>query len=210
MPRPDRSQANDRASKVAKIQKANQSAERRRGAMIWGSAAVVLALIVGAITWAVVRESPALADLSGVKEYEYEAAVHRAEPIDYHENPPVGGPHHDAWWNCGVYQDELPEEHVVHSLEHGAVWLTYQPDLPADQVAALEKLGEQDYMLVSPKSDQDTPVAASSWGRQLKLDTADERVLTAYVREFKQNPETTPEFGAACTNGTVTDLVPRS
>ena len=210
MPRPDRSQTADRASKVAKIQKANQAAERRRGALVWGSAALVLALIVGAITWAVVRESPALADLSGVKSYEYQAAVHRGEPIEYTENPPVGGPHNDAWWDCGVYDEELPDEHVVHSLEHGAVWLTYHPDLPADQIAVLKKLGEQDYMMVSPKADQPTPVAATSWGHQLTMDTADEKLLTAYIREYKQSPEYTPEFGAACTNGTVTDLVPRS
>ncbi|MGO0575063.1 DUF3105 domain-containing protein [Ornithinimicrobium panacihumi] len=210
MPRPDRNTPGDRASKVAQIQKANASAERRRGLMIWGSAALVVALIVGGITWAIIKDSPALADLSGVKSYEYEAAAHRAEPIEYTENPPVGGPHHDAWWNCGVYDEEIPDEHAVHSLEHGAVWLTYQPDLPAEQIEVLKKLGEQDYMLVSPKADQDTPVAASSWGNQLKLDSADEKVLTAYVREFKQNPETTPEFGAACSSGTSTDLVPRS
>lgn len=219
MPRPDRSTSQpkgrgkgaptDRAARVAQIQKANQSAERRRGVMIWGSLALVLALIVGAIAFVVVRESPALADLSDVDSYTYEAAVHRPVPVEYTEHPPVGGPHHDAWWNCGVYDEEIPAEHAVHSLEHGAVWLTYSPDLPAEDVAVLEELGGQEYMLVSPMADLPTPVVASSWGRQLQLDSVDEKALKAYIREFKQNPETTPEWGAACSSGTSVDLVQR-
>lgn len=209
MPRPDRSATSDRTARVAKIQKANQAAERRRGLLIWGAAAVVVALVVGAVVLAIVRDSPATADLSGVQSYTYEAAVHEPTPVEYAENPPVGGPHHQAWWNCGVYQQELPKEHVVHSLEHGAVWLTYQPSLPAEQVELLEELGDDDYMLVSPMADQDSPVVASSWGNQLSLETADEKTLRAFIREYKQGPDT-PELGAACTGGTITDRVQRS
>lgn len=210
MPRPDRSTAgNDRAAKAAKIQKAGAARERRRGLLIWGSAALVIVLIVGAVVFAVVRDSPALVELSGVEEYDTEAANHTGDPVEYEQSPGVGGPHHPAWWNCGVYTEELPQEHAVHSLEHGAVWLTYQPDLPQDQIDVLTDLGGQDYMLVSPNPDQESPVVATSWNRQMSLDTADDRMLRAYIREYKQGPDT-PEPGAACTGGTVTDLVARS
>lgn len=209
MPRPDRTPAGgDRAAKVAQIQKAGTAAERRRGALIWGAAALVLTLIVGAVAAAVVFDSPATADLAGVETWENQAAQHTGDPVDYDVNPPVGGPHHPAWWNCGVYPDPVPQEHAVHSLEHGAVWLTYQADLPEDQVKTLEKLGKQDYMLVSPNPDQESPVVATAWDHQLTLDTADERVLQAFMREYKQGPQT-PEPGAACSGGTVTDLVAR-
>lgn len=210
MPRPDRTPAGgDRATKVAKIQKAGAAAERRRSGMIWGAAALVLALIVGAVVTAVVLDSPATADLAGVQEYDHQALDHTATPVEYDQTPPAGGPHHPAWWNCGVYADPIPDEHAVHSLEHGAVWLTYQPDLPADQIATLEDLGDQDLMLVSPHPDQESPVVATAWDHQLSLDTADERTLQAFVRAYKQGP-TAPEPGAACTGGTVTDLVNRS
>ncbi|GAA5160725.1 DUF3105 domain-containing protein [Ornithinimicrobium tianjinense] len=209
MPRPDRTAPNDRAARVAKIQKASQAAERRRGALIWVTAAVVLAAIVGAVVFAIVRDSPALADLSGVQDYAYEGSQHTPSAVTYAENPPVGGEHNDAWWNCGVYEQEVPKEHAVHSLEHGAVWLTYQPSLPADQIALLEELGGEDYMLVSPLADQSSPVVASSWNHQLSLDTADEKTLKAFIRAYKQGPDT-PELGAACTSGTTTDLVQRS
>ncbi|MDO5738968.1 MAG: DUF3105 domain-containing protein [Ornithinimicrobium sp.] len=209
MPRPGRSQTTDRASKVAQIQKATQAADRRRATLIWGAAALVVALIIGAVVYVVAKESPDLADLSGVQTYEYEAAVHNDAAITYAENPPVGGPHHNAWWNCGVYDQELPKEHAVHSLEHGTVWLTYQPTLPADQIEVLKKLGNQEFMLVSPMADQSSPVVATAWNHQLTLDSADQQTLTKFVRTYKQGP-TTPELGAACTGGTVTDLVDRS
>src|SRR5690606_24102580 len=97
-------------------------------------------------------------------------------------------------------------EHAVHSLEHGAVWLSYHPDLPADQVALLEELGDDDYMLVSPVPEQQSPVAATAWDHQLERDTADEKTLKAFIREYKQGAQT-PEPGAACTGGTTTNLV---
>lgn len=200
MPRPDRSTTPDRAAKVARIQKKNASAERRRGALIWGSAALVVAIIVGAVTWAIV------ADRLPVQEYDYPAADHTSEPVEYAEEPPVGGPHHSAWWDCGVYDEPVPAEHAVHSLEHGAVWLTYTPDLPADQVAVLTDLGTQDYLLVSPNPDQDSPVVATAWGHQMRMEEADRADLTRFIGEFKQGPQT-PEPGAACTGGTTQSLV---
>lgn len=207
MPRPDRTPpAGDRA---AKIQKAGAASQRRRGSLIWGAAALVLALIAGAVVAAVILDSPATADLSAVREYDHAALEHSGAPVDYEQTPPVGGPHHPAWWNCGVYPDEIPREHAVHSLEHGAVWLTYQPDLPADQLSTLEELGGQEFMLVSPLAAQESPVVATAWDHQLALDSADEQTLQAFVREYKQGPQT-PEPGAACTGGTVTDLVGRS
>ncbi|KUG53731.1 hypothetical protein AVL62_02905 [Serinicoccus chungangensis] len=209
MPRPDRTPAaSDRAAKAAKIQKAGKAADRRRGVLIWGSAVAVVVLIVGAVVFAVVRDSPAFVDLAGVEDFENTPANHVNEQIDYDSPVPPGGPHHPAWWDCGVYEEEVPTEHAVHSLEHGAVWLTYQPDLPADQVEVLAALGDEEYMLVSPVADQESPVMATSWNHQLELDTADERTLQAFIREYRQAPDT-PELGAACTGGTVTDLVAR-
>ena len=209
MPRPDRSPAaTDRAAKAAKIQKAGAAAERRRGLLIWGSVVAIVVVIVGAVVFAVVRDSPALADLSAVEDFDNTAADHRTEQIAYDSTVPPGGPHHPAWWHCGVYAEEVPTEHAVHSLEHGAVWLTYQPDLPAEQVEVITALGEEDYMLVSPVADQESPVMATSWNHQLELDSADEKLLQAFVREYKLAPDT-PELGSACTSGTSTDLVER-
>ena len=43
--------------------------------------------------------------------------------------PPAFGAHLGAWQNCGIYDQPVEVGHALHSLEHGAVWLTYSPDL---------------------------------------------------------------------------------
>ena len=59
----------------------------------------------------------------------YDDPVHTESIVDYELRPPAGGIHNPVWWNCGFYDEAIPDENVVHDLEHGAVWLAYAPDL---------------------------------------------------------------------------------
>lgn len=87
-------------------------------------------------------------------------------------------------------------------MEHGAVWITYQPDLPSDQVEVLRNLAhDNSYVLVSPYPDLPSPVVASAWGKQLTLDSANDPRLEQFVSAFRQGPQT-PEPNASCTGGT--------
>ena len=88
--------------------------------------------------------------LQEVKTANYPAGLHLAGPIVYTESPPVGGKHNVVWQNCGVYNVPIHNEHAVHSLEHGAVWITYRPDLAPDQVQMLRALASDDFLLLSP------------------------------------------------------------
>ena len=87
--------------------------------------------------------------------------------MTYEQTPPVGGDHNPTWLNCGVYTAPVPNELAVHALEHGAVWVTYRSDLPADQVERLVDVVPDTYMVVSPFEDLPAPVVASAWGAQL-------------------------------------------
>jgi len=184
------------------MQRQAKAKERRSSLIVWGSAALVLLLIVGAITYAVVTRP----SLSGVAEYEDLGRDHVTETVTYEQDPPVGGDHHQAWWNCGVYTEPVPAHHAVHSLEHGAVWLTYQPDIDQDSLDTLEGLADREFMLLSPNDTQTSPIIATAWGHQLEVDTADDAQLPLFISEYVQGPQT-PEPGAACTGGTTTDLV---
>jgi uncharacterized protein DUF3105 len=165
---------------------------------------VVLAFIAGFITLIVVdsqqraeREPP-----EGVEEFDVGAAgQHTQDTVDYEQDPPAGGEHNPVWQNCGFYQDPIRDENAVHSLEHGAVWIAYSPDLPQDEVETLRDLAQnQTYILVSPYEDLPSPVVATAWGKQLQLDSADDPDLERFVGAFRQGPDT-PEPGAACTGG---------
>ena len=83
--------------------------------------------------------------------------------VDHRQSPPVGGDHASIWQNCGFYPEPVRDETAVHSIEHGAVWITYRPGLPAEQVDKLRELvNDKTYVLVSPYPDLPAPVVASA------------------------------------------------
>lgn len=132
--------------------------------------------------------------------------------VEYAVSPPVGGDHNAAWETCegNIYTQPIPSEHAVHSMEHGAVWITYDPELPADQIETLqEKVEGNEYMLISPFPDLDRPISLQAWGFQLKLDSADDGRVDDFIRAFRGSA--TVEPGATCAGGvTVTGDTPES
>ncbi len=184
----------------------------------WGLIAAALAVLVFAVVaigYALVEvnrqeaaEITSPDEIEGIESYEYEAGTHTPEPVDYTESPPVGGPHAGVpeWADCTgvVYDVDIRHENAVHSLEHGAVWITYNPDEVSDaDIETLSELvdGESGRML-SPYEGQDTPVSVQSWGNQLKVDAADDPRIEQYADFFTFNPEYFPEPGASCENPT--------
>ena len=129
------------------------------------------------------------------------AGQHTQGNVDYAQTPPAGGDHNDIWQNCGFYDEPITDETAVHSLEHGAVWITYTPDVPQDEIERLRDLSEgNDYVLVSPYPGQDSPIVATAWGKQLALESAEDSNLERFVNAYTQGPQT-PEPGALCTDG---------
>jgi hypothetical protein len=129
------------------------------------------------------------------------AGQHTEGDVDYAQTPPAGGEHNPVWQNCGFYAEPIRDENAVHSLEHGAVWITYSPDIPQDEVELLRDLAQsQTYVLASPYEGLPSPVVASAWGKQLRLESAEDPDLERFVRSYRQGPQT-PEPGAACTGG---------
>ena len=202
-------QATDRAAVVAAMRTEQKRQERRRTLLVT-AVVVVLVLVLGGITAAVlVRQSAqsstiaaaAAGPIAGVKEYPNLARNHVEGSVSYPETPPVGGDHSETLTNCGVYATPVKNEQAVHSLEHGAVWVTYSPDLPADQVAILAGVvGKYSYGLLSPFPGLSSPVVASAWGLQLTLASASDPRLPAFVAKYANGPQT-PEPGAACSGG---------
>ncbi|GGM19655.1 MULTISPECIES: DUF3105 domain-containing protein [Micromonospora] len=137
---------------------------------------------------------------------------HQPGSVQYAQSPPVAGPHNDSWQNCmgDVYDAPIASEHAVHSLEHGAVWITYRPDLPADQVTALaEKVRGNEKMMLSPFQGQDKPISLQAWGYQLKVDNADDSRIDEFVKTLRVNASIEGP-NALCSQGiTATGTTPR-
>jgi hypothetical protein len=144
--------------------------------------------------------------MEGVATYDYVCCEHSTGTVDYTESPPVGGLHDPAWQTCGFYDAPVRSENAVHSLEHGAVWITYRPDLPADQIDQLRQLaGTDTFLLISPYDDQESPIIATAWNNQLEIESTSDPRLGEFISIFLQGPQT-PEFGASCSGG-ITEAV---
>ncbi|MGN6251678.1 MAG: DUF3105 domain-containing protein [Marmoricola sp.] len=135
---------------------------------------------------------------------------HVAGTVEYAVTPPVGGDHNGVWMNAGVYTKPVPSERAVHDLEHGAVWITYQPTLPAKEVAQLRAFVDKQslidegdnanrFIVMSPWADGTlpSPIVLSSWGYQLQVDSPTDSRLQDFVDTFRHNQTYTPEFGSS-------------
>jgi hypothetical protein len=140
---------------------------------------------------------------SRVQTYVVPSRNHVTTHVTYPQNPPVGGDHNPVWMNCGVYSSPVVIEAAVHSMEHGAVWIVYRPDLPKAQVDTLVRLVRgKPYVLLSPWADTSipAPIVASAWGLQLKAESASDPAIAAFVKMYAGGPQA-PEPGAPCSGG---------
>jgi hypothetical protein len=201
------------------------------GGRNWGPiivAGVVVLIAVGIIGYGVYATTKSskeastpweerAAAISGIQNYRNSsdasitARNHKPGVLTYKTSPPVGGDHNPRWENCmgDIYAQPIPNEHAVHSLEHGAVWLTYKQGMAADQVDKLKtKIQGKDYTLMSPYPNLDKNVSLQAWGYQLKVDSVDDPRIDEFIRALRTNA--TVEPNAACSSGvTVTGSTPQ-
>ncbi|SEO95822.1 DUF3105 domain-containing protein [Trujillonella endophytica] len=179
---------------------------RPRAAALAGAALLAGAGLAGCTSTVAGAASPAegAPASSSVAVFDYAAGQqHVRTDVDYAESPPVGGPHDAAWADCTgtVYDVDIRHENAVHSLEHGAVWIAYDPDaLSADDVATLADLVEGvPHRMLSPYAGLEAPISIQAWNHQLTVDSAGDPRLAEFADELTQGPGT-PELGATCQN----------
>ncbi|MFF6810623.1 DUF3105 domain-containing protein [Streptomyces sp. NPDC012403] len=207
-----------RSARIEEMRRAEKARERRNRLLVIAASVVVVAGLVAGSVVLVQSQSDddggAAADsknsgkfvtgADGVRKWEGELGRnHVTKAVDYAVSPPVGGDHNPVWMNCNgdVYTDEINNTNAVHSLEHGAVWVTYNASADKADVDALAaKVKKTPYTLMSPVDGQKDPIMLSAWGHQRTVTGAEDPNVDAFFEKFVQG-EQTPEPGAACTNG---------
>lgn len=207
-----------RKARIEEMRRAERARDRRgRIITITLSTVVVAALVVGGVVLfqkaddsdkvaADGKSAPKFTTTSdGEKVWDAKklGRTHVTKDVSYAMTPPVGGDHDQVWMNCNgdVYKDELPERNAVHSLEHGAVWVTYNDKAKAADLKKLEaKVKQTPYSLMSPVEDQKDPIMLTAWGHQRTVTGAADPKVGSFFSTYVQGKQT-PEPGAACTGG---------
>lgn len=200
--------AEKREVKVAAFKREQARQKRTRTITIWVSSVAGAAVIALIATLVIVTNTPKAdplsIELTGLKTWNVEGGQH-VDPtaVDYlakyEMDPPAGGEHWGAWFNCGVYTEPQENERAVHSLEHGAVWVTYNPDkISGDKLKALQDRLPSTFSVLSPYPGLKSPVVVSAWGAQLALTGVDDERLDGFVARYWKSG-TAPELGASCT-----------
>jgi len=186
--------------KLKKQRPASDSTDSRWKTVLIGGAVVLSVAALGYLLYLSIKEPEVIEDLTR------SIGLSRGhdETVDYDgsELPPVGGIHSGVWQNCGIYDEPVLAKNAVHSMEHGAVWITYHPQMTASEVDELQQaVRGESFTLLSPYPDLKSPVVLTAWGIQLELESADDDRITTFIDSYQQGPQT-PEKGATCANGT--------
>ncbi|KAA0941788.1 DUF3105 domain-containing protein [Streptomyces apricus] len=208
-----KSAATARKARIEEMRRAERARERRNRIL---TVAVSTAIVVGLVGFGAYyindanekdeqQQAAAKKPVKGEKTWDAKKLTqnHVTKSVSYPMNPPVGGDHHQAWMTCdgSVYEKAIPNENAVHSLEHGAVWITYNDDAAdADVKTLADKVDKTPYTLMSPVKDQAGALMLSAWGKQLTVEKASDPRVQQFLTKYVQGPQT-PEPGAACTNG---------
>jgi hypothetical protein len=177
----------------------------------WGliiATVLIVALAIGVIGYAVSQnkkkdDASNPSKIPGIAHKEFSSGEHKTDVITYAESPPMGGPHSPIWADCDgtVYPAQIANENAVHDLEHGAIWITYKPGLPADQLDVLTKLvSGKPYTIMTPYAGLKTNVSLQAWGYQLFVDSATDKRVERFIKALRQSQSNTPELGASCSN----------
>lgn len=180
-----------------------------------GCAALALSL-GGIIAYAALNQG--IGDTSSLKYAEHQISdlnVHHAQnrshvggAIPYKDaanTPPDGGNHNNNPESCQVYTAPIANENAVHSLEHGAVWVTYNPDKASkDDITKLKALVDGNpYRMLSPYAGLKTKISLQAWGEQLFVNSVTDSRVKRFLDLFTSGPQA-PERGGACQGTTST------
>ncbi|GAA1581546.1 DUF3105 domain-containing protein [Leucobacter aridicollis] len=199
--------AEARAERVRAHQQQEAARKRNRriaavsGAV--GGAAVIALVITFVATSTEPVQRPQDIEIAGLTEFPNLPATHiDPAPVDYQESygmaVPAGGDHSQIWLNCGVYSQPQQNENAVHALEHGAVWVTYDPDVATDEdISALRNAIPDQYTILSPYPGQPAPFMASAWGAQIEMESVSDARLAQFIDRYWKSADA-PEPGASC------------
>jgi len=145
---------------------------------------VVLAVVAYGVYLLVRASEPDGPDFS--ISHESQGAEHIADGAEhppYNSNPPSSGWHFATPASGGFYDEPLPDERVVHNLEHGDIWIAYRPDIGEGAKDTLRSFAGR-FTVVSPREANEGDISLVAWGRVDTFDITGGLVDEERIRDF--------------------------
>ena len=143
---------------------------------------------------------PLSEDYSRIMLQEGASHVQEGTRVAYQSNPPTSGNHWSNPLRDGIYDTEKPDEAIIHSLEHGRVWISYNPSISDEAKQALkDALKGQFGVILTPRSLNETDITLTAWTRldtfDLNLDgTIDTKRVLDFIQRYRnKGPEYVPQ-----------------
>ena len=155
---------------------------------------IILCVIVYGIIVLVRMSGPQGGDFSTVYPNQGRNHIAIGEEIkSYNSNPPSSGDHYGQTARGGFYDEPLADETVIHNLEHGDIWIAYHPKISSEAKETLKKFAGQ-YVVVSPRSQNDGNISLVAWGRvdtfDIENDAVDEHRIQDFISRYdNRGPE---------------------
>ncbi len=109
----------------------------------------------------------------------------------YNSNPPTSGSHYEQPANWGFYDRELPDEQLVHNLEHGGIWISYT-GIDEETLSNLKKIAQAypGSVVVTSRAKNEQKIILASWGTLKRLTDYDKDVIMDFISAHKnKSPE---------------------
>lgn len=113
----------------------------------------------------------------------------------YISDPPTSGPHAGAV-GAGFYDTPIPDENIVHNLEHGHVAISYDCaqladcETVKDNLRRLVRRYDTRKIIAVPRQNRDAPIALTAWQRLDLLEQYDEARISAFIEAWRnRGPE---------------------
>jgi len=213
MGKPGRKEARRQARLARRAAEAQQvERRRRRRVLVYGGIAAVAMLAAAWALWASLRPEPAAVatavgegsrapaspspQIITVADQGRDHVLPGAPHPPYNSNPPTSGWHYAATATWGFHNTELPDELVVHNLEHGGIWISYKDTEDTEVVDGLVALAREyrTKVIVTHRPRNDSRIAVAAWGRLMKLDRFDRTAIVDFINRFKnKGPEFVPD-----------------
>jgi hypothetical protein len=185
-----------------KERKAKQQQQSQNQQMMVIAGIVAVAIIIAAIAFYSRQQSPlADVDLSAVPDASVEYPTQGRDHIEvgdphdpYNSNPPTSGPHASPL-RTDTYTRQYPDENLIHNLEHGHIWLSYQDEGDSETIDLLRSIQSQfpSSVIVTFRPNNDARIAVAAWQRLLKLEEPDENQIMAFISRYRDKaPESGP------------------